>query len=412
MAAFEYVALDHRGKQRKGVLEGDTARQVRQSLREQSLTPMSVAQISGQKAAARGGAGDTSRPRFALGQSLSDAELALVTRQLATLVQAALPLEEAMQAIGDQSEKARTKRIVLGVRSRVREGYSLADSMSNFPHAFPPLFRATIDAGEQSGKLDGVLERLADYTEDRQGLAQKARTALIYPILLMVMSLGIVAFMLGFVVPKIVKVFETSGNELPLLTRLLLGASDFLQNWWWALIIGIVLIIVGVGRLLQLPGPKARWHAIQLRLPLVGRLTRGLNTARFMRTLSILASSGVPVLDSLRIAGEVINNVVMRRAVEDAAVKIREGASISGSLKAQNVFPPMTLHLLSSGEASGELDRMLERAAVNQEREMDALITGLMSIIEPVIIVVMGIVVLLIVLAILLPIFNMNQLLS
>ncbi|MEL7310681.1 MAG: type II secretion system inner membrane protein GspF [Pseudomonadota bacterium] len=408
MAAFEYVALDGRGKQRKGVLEGDTARQVRQSLRDQSLTPMSVSEISGAKAARKTGGNIARESR----RGISSAELALVTRQLATLVQAGLPLEEALQAIGDQSESSRTTRTVLGVRARVREGYSLADSMSNFPQAFPTLFRATVDAGEQSGKLDGVLERLADYTEDRQGLTQKAQSALIYPLLLILISIGIVVFMLIYVMPKIVGIFESSNSELPGLTQALLTTSNFLQNWWWALLVGVVGVVFGIRAILQRPGPKKRWHGFLLRAPIVGRLTRGLNTARFMRTLSILASSGVPVLEALRIAGEVITNVPMREGVDAAAVKIREGASISGSLKEQHVFPPMTLHLLSSGEASGELDNMLERAAVNQERETDNLISSLMSIVEPVIILFMGAVVLVIVMAILMPIFNMNQLLN
>ena len=387
------------------MLEGDTPRQVRQALREQSLTPMSVEQI-----ATRGK--NRSAPTLGLRRSLSAAELSLVTRQLATLVQAGLPLEEALEAIGDQSEQPRTKSIVLGVRARVREGYSLAGSLAEFPQAFPAMFRATIDAGEQSGKLDGVLERLADYTENRQNLSQKARSALIYPILLVIMSIVVVAFMLAYVVPKVVSVFTSTGAELPWLTRALIAASEFVQSYWWLLLVGAIALIAGVRYVLSRPGPKARWHAVQLNLPLFGRLTRGLNTARFMRTLSILASSGVPVLDSLRIAGEVISNVPMRRAVDEAAIRIREGAPISRSLKEQGVFPPMTIHLISNGEASGKLDDMLERAAVNQEREMDGLIAGLMSIVEPLVIVFMGLIVLTIVLAILLPIFNMNQLLN
>ena len=242
--------------------------------------------------------------------------------------------------------------------------------------------------------------------------SQKARSALIYPILLVIMSIVVVAFMLAYVVPKVVSVFTSTGAELPWLTRALIAASEFVQSYWWLLLVGAIALIAGVRYVLSRPGPKARWHAVQLNLPLFGRLTRGLNTARFMRTLSILASSGVPVLDSLRIAGEVISNVPMRRAVDEAAIRIREGAPISRSLKEQGVFPPMTIHLISSGEASGKLDDMLERAAVNQEREMDGLIAGLMSIVEPLVIVFMGLIVLTIVLAILLPIFNMNQLLN
>ncbi|MEL6448101.1 MAG: type II secretion system inner membrane protein GspF [Pseudomonadota bacterium] len=403
MAAFEYIALDPRGKQRKGVLEGDTARAVRGALREQSLTPLSVDPV-----ATRGRTDD--KKRVTIRRALSGAELALVTRQLATLSQAGLPLEEALQAIADQSEQSKTRSIIMGVRARVREGYSLAGSLAEFPQAFPAMFRATIDAGEQSGKLDNVLDRLADYTENRQNLSQKAKTALVYPILLVLMSLAVVAFMLSYVVPKIVSVFVSTGNQLPGLTRALIGLSEFVQAWWWLLIIGAVATFIGIRLLLAQPGPKKRWHAAKLRMPVFGRLTRGLNTARFMRTLAILAASGVPVLESLRIAGEVISNVPMREAVDEAAVRIREGAPISRSLGERGVFPPMTIHLISSGEASGRLDEMLERAAVNQERESDSLISALMSIIEPLIIVIMGIVVLLIVLAILLPIFNMNEL--
>ena len=403
MAAFEYVALDASGRQRKGVLEGDTARAVRSALREQSLTPLTVDPV-----ATRGARRDTRR--VTMRRSMSGADLALVTRQLATLSQAGLPLEEALQAIADQSEQSRMRSIVMGVRARVREGFSLAGSMAEFPQAFPAMFRATVDAGEQSGKLDNVLERLADYTENRQNLSQKARTALVYPILLVIMSIAVVAFMLSYVVPKIVSVFVSTGNELPGLTRALIAISEFVQAWWWLLALAAVATIVGIRMLLARPGPKRRWHALKLRLPMVGRLTRGLNTARFMRTLAILAASGVPVLESLRIAGEVIGNVPMREAVDEAAVRIREGAPISRSLGERGVFPPMTIHLISSGEASGRLDEMLERAAINQERETDSLISALMSIIEPAIIVIMGLVVLLIVLAILLPIFNMNEL--
>ena len=405
MGAFEYVALDARGKEKKGVIEGDTPRQVRQSLRDQSLTPMSVSEVASKR-------GERARPGFALRRSLSSSDLALVTRQLATLVQAGLPLEEALLAIGEQSEQGRIKSIMLGVRAKVMEGYTLANSLAEFPAAFPAMFRATVDAGEQSGKLDAVLERLADYTENRQNLSQKARGALIYPLLLLIMSVGVVVFMLAYVVPKVVSVFTSTGAELPLLTRILLATSEFVQQYWWALLAGIVIIIFAIRYTLAKPGPKFSYHRFLLRTPLVGRLVRGLNTARFMRTLSILASSGVPVLDALRIAGEVIENLPMRHAVDAAAVRIREGAPISRSLREQKVFPPMTIHLISSGEASGKLDNMLERAAINQERETEGLINALMSILEPLVIVFMGLLVLVIVLAILLPIFNMNQLIG
>lgn len=285
MAAFEYIALDGRGKERKGVLEGDTPRSVRQALREQSLTPMSVAQVESGKSVSTGA---PSKNRFTTRRGLRSGELALITRQLATLVQAGLPLEEALQAIGEQSEHARTQSIVLGVRAKVREGYSLAGSLAEFPQAFPAMFRATIDAGEQSGKLDGVLERLADYTENRQNLSQQARTALIYPILLVLLSIGVVAFMLTSVVPKIVSVFDSSEAQLPLLTTILISASEFLQQWWWLLLALAIAAVFGIRYLLGQPGPRAWWHATLLKMPIVGRLTRGLNTARFIDRKSVV----------------------------------------------------------------------------------------------------------------------------
>ncbi len=404
MGAFEYVALDSGGKEKKGVLEGDTARQVRQLLRERSLVPLEVSEVA-EKESAR---------QFSVGlrRGFSATELALVTRQLATLVNSGMPLEETLQAVAQQTEKPRTQSILLGVRARVMEGHTLADGLEEFPQAFPEIYRATVSAGEQSGHLDAVLERLADYTETRQALRQRITNALVYPIVLVLMSLGIIAFMLSYVVPQVVGVFETTGAELPILTRLLIGISDFLREWWWLLIAAIVAVAFGIWRLLKLEGPRRRYHRLLLGLPLIGRITRGVNTARFTRTLSILAGSGVPVLEALKISAEVIMNVPMREAVQEASLRVREGGAISRSLAASRLFPPMTIHLISSGESSGQLEQMLGRAADNQEREMDGLITTMMGIMEPLLIVFMGGVVLTIVLAILLPIFQINNLIQ
>jgi len=404
VGAFEYVALDSAGKEKKGVLEGDTARQVRQLLRERALVPLEVSEVA-EKESAR---------QFSVGlrRGFSATELALVTRQLATLVNSGMPLEETLQAVAQQTEKPRTQSILLGVRARVMEGHTLADGLEEFPQAFPEIYRATVSAGEQSGHLDAVLERLADYTETRQALRQRITNALVYPIVLVLMSLGIIAFMLSYVVPQVVGVFETTGAELPILTRLLIGISDFLRDWWWLLIAGIAAIAFGVWRLLKIEGPRRRYHRLLLRLPLIGRITRGVNTARFTRTLSILAGSGVPVLEALKISAEVIMNVPMREAVQEASLRVREGGAISRSLAASRLFPPMTIHLISSGESSGQLEQMLGRAADNQEREMDGLITTMMGIMEPLLIVFMGGVVLTIVLAILLPIFQINNLIQ
>ena len=405
MGAFQYVAVDGRGKQRKGVLEGDTAKQVRQLLREQQLLPMEVAEVSEKSAG-----GDRKRTSFSFGRGMSALDLALVTRQLATLVRAGMPLEESLQAVSEQTEKPRIKTILLGVRARVMEGHTLASGFQDFPNAFPEVYHATVAAGEQAGHLDAVLERLADYTESRHALRQRVNTAMIYPIALTVMALGIITLMLVYVVPKVVSVFRSTGNELPALTRALIATSDFLQSWWWLVLIIVAVVAWVIRKVLANEGPRRGYHRALLRTPLLGRLSRGLNTARFTRTLSILAGSGVPVLEALRIAGSVVTNLPMRDAIEEATVKVREGGAIGRALAANRLFPPITIHLIGSGEASGELDNMLERAAAHQEREMDGLIGTMLGVMEPLLIVIMGAIVALIVVAILLPIFQINQL--
>ncbi len=404
MGAFEFVALDKSGKESKGLLEGDTPRHVRQILRERQLLPVSVTEVA-KKESRR-------QSNFSIRRGMSASELALLTRQLATLSQAGLPLEEALLAVSQQNENPRTQSILLGVRSRVMEGHSLADGLADFPQAFPELYRATVAAGEQSGHLDAVLERLAEFTETRQVLQQQIRNALIYPIALVVTAVAIISFMLAYVVPKVVYIFENYDQQLPLLTRIMIGASDFIRDYWIALIIGIIATVYGIRQLLKKEGPKRKFHHLLLRLPVISKLTRGINTARFTQTLSILAGSGVPILESLRIAAQVVVNVPMREAVEEASLRIREGAMISRSLAASRLFPPMTTHLISSGEASGRLEEMLHRAATNQEREVDGLIATLLGIMQPLLVIVMAAIVLMIVLAILLPIFEINTLIS
>jgi general secretion pathway protein F len=394
--------MDKAGKQSKGLLEGDTPKHVRQILRDRHLIPVSVTEVA-QKEARR-------QRSFSLRRGMSSGELALITRQLASLSQSGLPLEEALLAVAQQNDQPRTKSILLGVRAKVMEGHSLADGFSEFPQAFPELYRATVASGEQSGHLDVVLERLADYTEARQELRQRVTNAMVYPVALVVMAVGIISFMLATVVPKIVGVFENTAAELPALTTGMIATSDFLRDYWALLIIGIAAVCYAVWWVLQRQGPQRRFHQVLLRLPIVGRLTRGVNTARFTRTLSILAGSGVPILEALKISAEVIENLPMREAVLEATLRVREGASISKSLAASRLFPPMMIHLISSGEAGGKLEEMLGRAAGGQEREVDGLIAALLGILQPLLIVIMGAVVLTIVLAILLPIFEINNL--
>ncbi len=404
MGAYAYVAYDGSGKERKGVLEGDTPRQIRALLRERELHPIDVTEVEAQERKRRKG--------ISLRRGVSALDLALLTRQLATLARAGLPLEEALQAVSEQTERPRLQSIVLGVRAKVLEGHTLAAGLDDFPQAFPKIYRATVAAGEQAGKLDAVLERLADYTESRHNLRQKVSHALIYPVVLTTFALTIVALMLVYVVPKVVGVFESTGQALPFLTRALISLSTFLQDWWWMVLIGIAAIAFAINRLLRRDGPRRAYHRWLLHSPLLGRISRGLNTARFTRTLSILSSSGVPVLEAMNISGSVVTNLPMRDAVEEATVRVREGGSIGRSLGQSKLFPAMSIHLISSGEASGELDSMLERAASHQENEMDSLLGTMLGILEPALIVIMGLMVLAIVMAILLPIFQINQLVA
>ncbi|MGA4634209.1 GspF family T2SS innner membrane protein variant XcpS [Pseudomonas solani] len=403
MAAFEYLALDARGRPQKGVLEADSARQVRQLLREKQLAPLEVKATRTREQAASGG-------RLGFARGLSARDLALVTRQLATLVQAALPIEEALRAAAAQSTSPRIQSMLLAVRARVLEGHSLAGSLREFPAAFPELYRATVAAGEHAGHLGPVLEQLADYTEQRQQSRQKIQLALLYPVILMCASLGIVSFLLGYVVPDVVRVFIDSGQTLPLLTRGLIALSDFVKHWGWMVALLAIAAFIGARVALREEAIRSRWHGLVLRIPLVGGLVRATDTARFASTLAILTQSGVPLVEALGIGAEVIANRVIRTDVILAAQKVREGGSLTRALEASGQFPPMMLHMIASGERSGELDQMLARTARNQENDLGAQIALLVGLFEPFMLVFMGAVVLVIVLAILLPILSLNQL--
>jgi general secretion pathway protein F len=402
MGAFEYTALDAGGRERQGILEGDTPRHIRQLLRERQLLPVTVSEVAQKEA--------TRQKSFSLTRRVSAADLSLFTRQLATLVRAGLPLEESLLAVSQQTEKPRVQSIILGVRARVMEGHTLADGFAEFPKVFPEIYRATVSAGEQAGHLDNVLERLADYTESREGMRQKIMAAMLYPIVLSVMCFAIVCGLMTFVVPKVVAVFEATKGKLPFITQALIGTSDFMRSDGIYLIIAAVIAFIVFSRWLRNPEARRKWHRLQLRMPLVGKLSRGFNTARFTRTFSILAAASVPILEALRISGEVVNNLPMRDAVTEAATRVREGAAIGRSLAASKLFPPMTIHLISSGESSGTLENMLERASIAQERELDGLLGTMVGLLGPLLIVTMGLFVMGIVFAMLLPIFEMNQL--
>jgi len=402
MPAFEYKALNRAGREQTGIVESDTARQARQLLRGRGLNPLEISPVAAEK-----GEGRLRRP---MTRGMSATDLALMTRQLATLVRSGTPLEDSLATTAEQTSKQRIKRIIMAVRSRVNEGHSLESALSEFPAAFPDLYRATVAAGEKSGHLDAVLDRLADYAESRQEMQQRISMALFYPIILTVIAFLVAAGLLTYVVPQVVQVFEHMGQQLPWLTRALIAVSDTLKSYGLIAMIAMVAGVFLFTRAMRNVGFRASVHLQMLRIPLLSKLIRGLNTARFARTLSILSASGVPVLDSLKIAAEVIPSIPMRQAVLDAAANVREGASIQSALKQSGLFPPMTLHLIASGESSGNLEDMLDRAASHQERELQTLLGALMTLFEPVLILVMGALVLIIVLAILLPIFELNQL--
>lgn len=407
MAAFEFVALDQSGKQKKGIMEGDTARQVRQALRDKKLIPLEVDSVNSNKKETAGNKGQ----KF-FRTKISASDLALITRQIATLIRAAIPVEETIKAVAEQSEKSKQRSMLMGIRSRVVEGHTLADGLSEYPGVFSNLYRSMVAAGEKSGHLDLVLERLADYTESRQEIQSKLSGALVYPIILAVVSIGIVGFLLGYVVPQITSSFVRSGQELPWITQTLLDMSDFIKHKGIWVLIGIIGSIIGFKRLLRNPKMRLKWDKWKLNSLGLGKIIRGMNAARFARTLAILNQSSVPLLEGMKIAGDVMTNEELKRAVKEAAVNVREGAGLKVSLQQSGYFPPMMLHMIASGESSGELEQMLDRAADNQEKQFDNLMTTLMNMIGPIMILIMGSFVFTIVLAIMLPVFKLSDTLS
>ena len=402
MTAYRYRALNPAGKLVKGILEGDSERQVRTQLRGQSMRPVEVAVANKPMAGSAERRLPLFRPRVSAG------DLALLTRQLATLVQSNLPLDEALQAAAQQSRSGRIKGMLLQVRSRVSEGHTLAYAMAEFPMVFNEMYRAMVNAGEHAGFLGPVLQQLADYTEQRQYTSQKLKMAMIYPFILLGVAIAVVVALMVFVVPELVGIFAHSSRELPLLTRGLIASSDFLQDYGLWLVVGLVALWSAARYLLRNPQRRKRWHGLLLRVPGISRLLVALDTARFASTLSILMASGVPLLDSLRIAGQVLTNLVLREDSITVAEHVQEGSSLHRALQHSGRFPPMMVHMVASGEASGELETMLERSASNQERELEMTMGTIMALFEPLMVVFMGGMVLTIVLAILLPIFDLN----
>lgn len=407
MAAFEYIALDGAGKQTKGVMEGDTPRQIRSLLRDKKLIPIEVEGVN--KTSKKG---KTSQQSASFRTKLSASDLALITRQTATLVKAAIPVEESIKAVAEQCEKKKQQTMLLGIRARVVEGHTMADALSEYPKVFSELYRSMVAAGEKSGHLELVLERLADYTESRQAISQKITGALVYPVILSIVSIAIVSFLLGYVVPQITESFVKSGQDLPWLTQALLTMSEYVQSWGILTVIIIILLIIGFKKLLTKQSIRLAWDRWKLNAWIIGKVIRGLNAARFARTLAILNASSVPLLEGLRIAADVMSNVELKRSVNEAATRVSEGAGLKVSLQQCGYFPPMMLHMIASGESSGELEQMLERAADNQETQFNNLVSVMMDMIGPIMILIMGGFVFAIVLAIMLPVFELSNTLT
>ncbi|PMH46032.1 type II secretion system protein GspF [Vibrio sp. 10N.286.49.B3] len=410
MAAFEYKALDAKGKQKKGNIDGDNARQVRQRLKEQGLIPVEVTETKAKSAASKPGSGQPAAVNFKRGISTPD--LALITRQLSTLVQSGMPLEECLKAVSEQSEKPRIRTMLAAVRSKVTEGYSLADSLADYPHIFDELFRSMVAAGEKSGHLDAILERLADYAENRQKMRSKLMQALIYPVVLVVFAVAIVSFLLAAVVPKIIEPIIQMGQTLPESTQFLLAASEFIQEWGVVLVVTFTVLFYLSRVALSKPKIRMSWDKKIISMPLIGKIAKGLNTARFARTLSICTSSAIPILDGMKVAVDVMSNQYVKAQVLLAADNVREGASLRRSLDQTKLFPPMMLHMIASGEQSGQLEHMLTRAADTQDQNFESSVNIALGVFTPALIALMAGLVLFIVMATLMPMLEMNNLMS
>lgn len=406
MPGYKFEALDPAGRLHKGVLEADNERQARQALREQNRVALRV------EALLESAAGPAQKKTGGWRRGLSSAQLALLTRQLANLIGAGLTIEETLNALIEQAENERSRQILAAIRGQVLAGQPLSKALAAHPQVFPAVYLALVKAGEDSGQLNQVLQRLADYIEERHALRQKILLAFIYPVVVTFVAILVVGGLLTYVVPQVVAVFRDSHQTLPWLTRALIGLSDFLRATGAFWLAGLALAAWAMRRALRKPALQYRFHLFLLRIPTLGRFVRDANAARLASTLAILANSGVPLLAALQAGANVVLNLPLRHAVEEAARMVREGASLSKSLGRGELFPPAMIHLIASGEASGKLGQMLDQSARQQSQMMGQRLAVLTGLLEPLLILLMGGVVLVIVLAILLPIFEMNQLIK
>ncbi|MEM1104546.1 MAG: type II secretion system inner membrane protein GspF [Pseudomonadota bacterium] len=411
MAAFEYVALDTGGKRTKGVITAETARLARKELLRRKLTPLQLS-VSGRarragdaEGKAQGGLGSLQLG----GGALPSKDVALITRQLATLIRAGSPVEEALRAVAGQAEKPALRRVMHGVRDSVTEGYRLSEALRSERKAFTPLYRSMVGADEASGDLGAVLERLADYLEKAQTMRRKITSALIYPAALAVTALSVIVALMVFVVPRVVEQFDSIGQELPGLTLAMIAISSFLRDFGLYLLIALIIGGAAGARALRNPKVRRRFDGALLATPFIGKLVRSVNAARFGRTLSTLIESGAPVLESLDAAKTTVSNTALREAVADVALAVREGGSLSAAMKKADMFPPLMVYMAASGENSGELGPMLTKSADYLEAEFESTTSVVLNLLEPAIIIAMGGIVTTIVLAILMPILKLNS---
>ena len=405
MPAFQYIALNSQGKEVKGISEADSARQLRQILRDQELTPMEVEPTNKQF-----DKGDNRNVFFSLfAPKLKALDRVLFTRQLSTLLASSMPIEESLNAIAQQNEKQSNKALIMGVRSRVLEGNSLAQSLLEYPSSFSDLYCSSVAAGEQSGFLDQVLDNLSNYLEREHESYRNVEMALMYPIILLVVAFAIVGALMVYVLPDMIDVIENTGQTLPWATTLLIGITELMKSFWWVLLSGLLAVSLIIRGLLNQQKVRLIWDAYKFFLPIIGKIIRSSNSARFSNTLSILTRSGIPLVDSMKIASEVVANKALQTDLREATQDVVEGKSLRESLESISYFPPMMMHMIGSGEQSGELDRMLERIADYQQAEVERLVSTLVKLFEPAMMIIMGGTVLFIVMAVLLPILSMNQ---
>jgi general secretion pathway protein F len=403
MPAFRFEAVNQAGKTQKGVLEADSARGARGQLRTQGLVPL-IVEVAG--ARSKG----ASSQRLATGKRLSQREQAILTRQLASLLIAGLPLDETLSVLSDQSEREYIRELMAAIRGEVVGGHSFANALSQHPRDFPEIYRALVAAGEHTGKLGIVLSRLADYIEQSNALKQKIVLAFTYPAVVTLIAFAIVTFLLSYVVPQVVSVFASTKQQLPFLTIMMMALSDYVRHWWWATLIGLIVVIWVVRQILAQAGPRMAFDRWVLTAPLFGKLVRGYNTVRFASTLGILTAAGVPILRALQAAADTLSNRAMRGNIDDAIVRVREGTSLSRALGNTKTFPPVLVHLIRSGEATGDVTTMLDRASEGESRELERRTMFLTSLLEPLLILAMGGIVLVIVLAVMMPIIELNNL--